>query len=85
MYAELGTMIPKSGGEYTYLLDSMHPIFAFLSAWTTTIVLKTSGLALISLTCAEYILVPLFNDGCGSPPEMQIKMLAVSVIRKRHA
>ena len=82
MYTELGTMIPKSGGEYVYLLDSMHPVFAYLSAWTSCIILKPSGLALISLTCAEYVLVPLFDDGCGTPPELPMKLLAISAIRE---
>ena len=81
-YAELGTMIPKSGGEYAYLLDSLHPVFAFLFAWVSAWILKPSGVAVIALTCAEYVLVPLFNDGCGSPPVLETKLLAITVIRK---
>ena len=81
-YAELGTAIPKSGGEYAYLMEALHPIFPFLFAWISAWILKPSGVAIISLTCAEYILVPLFNDDCGSPPATNTKMLAITVVRE---
>ena len=75
-------MIPKSGGEYAYLMEALHPIFPFLFSWISAWILKPAGVAVITLTCAEYVLVPLFNDDCGSPPALNIKLLAITVIRK---
>lgn len=46
-YAELGTMIPKSGAEYPYLLEAFGPVPAFLFAWTSSIVLKPSAVGII--------------------------------------
>ena len=61
-YAEVGTMIPKSGGEFPILLEAFGPIPAFLFVWTSSIVLKPSSLAILSLTFAQYFLAAL-TDG----------------------
>ncbi|KAK3600938.1 hypothetical protein CHS0354_004147, partial [Potamilus streckersoni] len=76
-YAELGTLIPKSGAEYPYLFEAMHPIVAYLFAWTKVIVLQPSSLAIVCLTFAEY--VATFMDYCGSP-QIPIKLIAALVI-----
>ncbi|KAL3860500.1 hypothetical protein ACJMK2_010620 [Sinanodonta woodiana] len=76
-YAELGTLIPKSGAEYPYLLEAMHPIVAYLFAWTKVIVIQPSSLAIVCLTFAEY--VATFMDYCGSP-QSPIKLIAALVI-----
>src|SRR6185369_6428745 len=33
VYAELGTMMPRAGGEYVYLSRAFHPAVGFLSGW----------------------------------------------------
>ena len=40
-------MIPKSGAEYPYLRKAFGPVPAFLFAWTSSIVLKPSAVAII--------------------------------------
>ena len=65
--AELGTLIPLSGGEYVYSLEAFGSIVAFLYAWVSVTMLKPSGLAIICLTCADYINVLFFDDGCPLP------------------
>lgn len=79
-YAELGTTIMKSGGDYSYHLEAFHPIVAFLFSWTTVIVLKPCSLAIITLSFAEYASSP-FYPGC-SPPIIITKFLAATAIRK---
>ena len=61
-YAELGTMIPKSGGEYPILLEAFGPVPAYLFAWTAAIILKPSSLALLSITFAKYALAPAYGQ-----------------------
>ncbi|KAK1163417.1 b(0,+)-type amino acid transporter 1 [Acipenser oxyrinchus oxyrinchus] len=77
-YAELGTMITKSGGEYPYLMEAFGPIPAFLYSWTSVVVLKPSSFAIIALSFAEYSAAP-FYPGC-SPPTIIIKCLAAASI-----
>ncbi|KAM6943515.1 b(0,+)-type amino acid transporter 1 [Xenentodon cancila] len=78
-YAELGTMITKSGGEYSYLKEAFGSIVAYLYSWTTVMVLKPSSFAITTLSFAEYASAPFFT-GC-SPPVVVVKSLsAVAII-----
>jgi amino acid transporter len=77
-YAELGTLITKSGAEYHYMMAAMGRVVAYLFAWTKIIVLTPSSMAIICLTFAEYFM-SLF-DFCGEPqiPKKIIAALAMS-------
>lgn len=77
-FAELGTMITKSGGEYPYLMEAFGPIPAFLFSWTSLLVTKPSSFAIICLSFAEYASAP-FYPGCD-PPQVVIKCLAAAAI-----
>ncbi|XP_068811540.1 B(0,+)-type amino acid transporter 1 isoform X3 [Struthio camelus] len=77
-FAELGTTIPKSGGEYPYLMEAFGPIPAFLFSWTSLLVTKPSSFAIICLSFAEYAAAP-FYPGCD-PPLVVIKCLAAAAI-----
>ncbi|XP_053402907.1 b(0,+)-type amino acid transporter 1-like [Mercenaria mercenaria] len=76
-YGELGTMIPKSGGEYHYLMEATFPVVAFLFSWKRTIVLQPSAVSTNCLTFASYMTT--FFDYCGSP-ELHEKMIAILTI-----
>lgn len=79
-YAELGTMITKSGGEYSYLMEAFGSLVAYLYSWTTVMVLKPSSFAIITLSFAEYASTP-FYPGC-TPPLVVTKCLSVAAICK---
>lgn len=78
-------MIQKSGAEYSYLKEGFGkagPMAAYMFAWTSVIVIKTSSFAIICLAFAEYICDPIFDD-CG-PPEIVKRFLAAGAICKYH-
>nr|AKN21452.1 slc7a-8 [Schmidtea mediterranea] len=66
VYAELGVTIPKSGGEYIYILESFGPLSAFICMWITFVTIGGVSLAANSLIFAQYILQPLFAS-CDIP------------------
>lgn len=76
-YAELGTLITKSGAEYPYMMAAMGRVVAFLFAWTKIIVLTPSSMAIICLTFAEYVMSLM--EFCGEPqiPKKMIAALAM--------
>ena len=75
-FAELGTIIPKSGAQYAYLQAAFGDAAAYIFAWTANIVLKPSSLAIIMLACAEYALQPFYEGAECGPPPMVVKLVA---------
>lgn len=57
-YAELGTMIPKSGGEFVYLREAYGEIPAFLFAFTNTLISKPAQITAIVMATANYVTTP---------------------------
>ncbi|EDO41594.1 predicted protein [Nematostella vectensis] len=75
-YAELGTMIVKSGAEYAYLNAAFGERVAFLFSWTSTILLKPSQIAIVSLAFGQYVVEPFFPTCSGFDPDrLDLKIL----------
>lgn len=53
-YAELGTMMPKAGGQYVYLREAYGDLSAFLFGWITLLVYQSGSIAAVSVGFAEY-------------------------------
>ncbi|CAF1037474.1 unnamed protein product [Didymodactylos carnosus] len=73
-YAELGTLIPSSGGDYTYIKDAFGDWAGFLRVWTEICCTRPATMAVCAITAAIYILYPLYPD-C-SPPLSAVMLLA---------
>jgi APA family basic amino acid/polyamine antiporter len=54
-YAELGTMMPKAGGEYVYLRDAYHPVLGFVSGWVSLTAGFSAAIAASALLFAKYL------------------------------
>lgn len=80
-YAELGTAIPLSGAEYSYLYEAFGPLSAFLYSWTAVVVLKPSQVAIICLAFGAYVIEPFF-PGCSDREDLAglVKILAAVAI-----
>src|ERR1019366_4170661 len=60
-YAELGAMMPATGGQYVFLREAYGPLFGFLCGWTYFFVVISAAIAWLSITFATYLgyFVPL--------------------------
>ena len=58
IYAELGTRLPNTGGEYVYINRAYGPFTGFMFGWAQLLIIRTSniaGLSLVTVAYFEYI------------------------------
>lgn len=79
-YAELGTSIPKSGGDYAYIYEAFGPLPAFLYLWDANLIFVPTTNAIMALTFASYVVQPFFPN-CAIPA-LGINLLAAATISK---
>ncbi|XP_075715931.1 cystine/glutamate transporter-like [Rhinoderma darwinii] len=65
-YADLSTTIKKSGGHYTYLLETLGPVPAFLRLWAEFVMIRPANIAVVCLAFGRYLIEPLFVP-CNAP------------------
>ncbi len=52
-YGELAAMMPKAGGQYIYLRESLGPLWGFLYGWTLFLVIQTGTIAAVGVAFSE--------------------------------
>src|SRR6185295_2686776 len=55
VYAELGAMLPRVGGEYVYLSRAFHPVIGFLSGWIALLVGFAAPIAVGATAFGRYL------------------------------
>ena len=60
-YAELGAMMPRTGGQDVFLREAYGPLWGFVSAWTFMLAVLAGGSAWLAVTFSIYVgyFVPL--------------------------
>ncbi len=71
-YAELGTMFPRSSGEYNFLTRAFHPAVGFMAGWVSATVGFAAPVALAAMAFGEY--------GRAVLPGVSPLMLAVGAV-----
>ncbi|XP_076041187.1 solute carrier family 7 member genderblind [Oratosquilla oratoria] len=77
-YAELGTAIPKSGGDYAYINEAFGSLPSFLFLWDANLIFVPTTNAIMALTFANYVLQPFFPS-CEMP-QNAIRLIAALAI-----
>jgi amino acid transporter len=54
VFAELGSIFPRAGGQYTYLRESFGKLPAFLFGWTNLIIINSASIAALAVISARY-------------------------------
>ena len=72
VYGELGVAIPRSGGEYVYLSELVHPSVGFMSGWVSSTVGFAAPVALASMALGTYVHKII--------PEIDITVCALTVV-----
>ncbi|XP_060081739.1 b(0,+)-type amino acid transporter 1-like [Ylistrum balloti] len=78
VYAELGTLIPKSGAEHAYFLKTYGSFVSFLYVWCQAFVTMPGSMTVKALTLSEYLSEVIFDE-CGQSMYMK-KIIATTAI-----
>jgi len=54
-YGELAAMMPKAGGQYVYLRESLGPLWGFLYGWTLFVVIQTGTIAAVAVAFGKFL------------------------------
>ncbi|XP_066143386.1 Y+L amino acid transporter 2 [Euwallacea fornicatus] len=77
-YAELGTCIPKSGGDYTYINEAYGSLPSFLYLWAANVIFVPTTNSIMGLTFAKYVIQPFFPE-CDMP-DLGVRLMAAAII-----
>lgn len=55
IYAELGTRLPDTGGEYSYMTRAYGPFAGFMFGWAQLFIIRTSPAAGLAIIATDYI------------------------------
>lgn len=77
-YAELGTVIPESGGEYIYMLRTAGKVVAFMFVFSFVSVMRPASGTGLALSFAQYVVAPFYTE-CA-PPQLVVKCVAAGAI-----
>ncbi|XP_063831563.1 b(0,+)-type amino acid transporter 1-like [Ostrinia nubilalis] len=86
-FAELGTVVGKSGAEYAYFQEAFGnthkywgPLPSFICAWIYVVILRPAEVAIIVMTFAEYAIQPFSADLQADYKDTAIKLASLTAL-----
>ncbi|KAM3958858.1 b(0,+)-type amino acid transporter 1 [Aphomia sociella] len=86
-FAELGTVVNKSGAEYSYFQEAFGkthkfwgPLPSFICAWIYVMILRPAEVAIIVMTFAEYAMQPFTHGLQEDYKDVAIKLTSLSAL-----
>jgi APA family basic amino acid/polyamine antiporter len=79
VYAELGTMMPRVGGEYVYVSRAFGPVAGFLSGWVALIVGFAAPTAGGAIGVASYV-----HAVAPAVPQLGVAIVLIVVLTAAH-
>lgn len=55
VFAELGTVVPRAGGQYAFFRDAFHPLIGFLHGWSLLLIIQSGATAAVAVACGQYL------------------------------
>ncbi|TMQ19348.1 MAG: amino acid permease [Deltaproteobacteria bacterium] len=74
VFAELGTVVPRAGGQYAFFREAFHPLIGFLHGWSLMLVIQSGATGAVAVACAEYLV-----ELVGWPAEL-VKPIAIALL-----
>lgn len=74
VFAELGTVMPKVGGQYAFFREAFHPLVAFLHGWSLLLIIQSGATAAVAMAFAQYM-ARLFNLSTSFITPMAVAIL----------
>lgn len=82
IYAELGTHFKKTGGDYIFLSEALHPIFGYLYSWVSLTVGFSAPIAIAAMAMNQY-LTP-WTEGSIIPGLLAIVLIPLAHVVSIH-
>ena len=79
-YAELGSLLPRAGGQYVYLSQAWHPVVGFLYGWALLFLIETGAIAAVAMVFAEYTLRLTGSIGASPRPLAVAAIVIVTAV-----
>jgi len=55
VFAELGTVLPRAGGQYAVFREAFHPLIGFLHGWSLLWIIQSGATAAVAVACGQYV------------------------------
>lgn len=77
-FAELGSLYPRTGGQYVILRDSFGPFLAFLFVFCNATAVQAGSIAIIGIVCAQNLGLAVRHDTLA--PGAQTSLAAILIV-----